>query len=70
LAGPAIGALGLGAGGAVLALALCFAVPAATLAWRRRGSRRAPAPEADDVSAPIIQAQDACASGQCMFTTI
>jgi hypothetical protein len=53
LAGPAlasaIGGLGFGllagAGGLVLALALCAAVPAATVAWRRRSARRAPAPE-------------------------
>jgi hypothetical protein len=53
LAGPAlVGALGglgagvvLGAGGAVLALALCVAVPAVALAWRRRSSRRRPTPE-------------------------
>jgi hypothetical protein len=53
LAGPAIagafGALGLGvlvgAGGAVLAVALCAAVPAAVLAWRRRSARRGLAPE-------------------------
>jgi hypothetical protein len=29
----------------VLALALCAAVPAATVAWRSRSARRAPAPE-------------------------
>jgi hypothetical protein len=50
LAGPAlagaIGALGVGvlvgAGGAVLALALCAAVPAIAVAVRRRGARRQP----------------------------
>jgi hypothetical protein len=52
LGGPAlVGALGgLGAGvllgdGAVFALALCAAVPAVALAWRRRSSRRQPTPE-------------------------
>ena len=53
LAGPAIagvvGSLGfgilVGAGGVVFALALCAAIPAGTLAWRRRSARRAPAPE-------------------------
>jgi hypothetical protein len=48
LAGPALAAL---AGGAILALALCFAVPSVGLLWRRRGSSPAPAPEADDLSA-------------------
>jgi hypothetical protein len=38
LAGPAIGAL-VGAAGAVLALAFCFAAPAAAVAWRRRSHR-------------------------------
>jgi hypothetical protein len=49
LGGPAIagalGALGLGvlvgATGIVFAIGLCVAVPAATLAWRRRSRRRA-----------------------------
>ena len=44
LAGPAItGVLGIlvGAGGVVFALALCAAIPAAALAWRRRSARRA-----------------------------
>jgi hypothetical protein len=53
LAGPAIagvvGSLGLGilvgAGGVVFALALCAAIPAGAVAWRRRSARRAPAPE-------------------------
>ena len=53
LGGPAlVGALGglgvgvlLGAGGGVFALALCAAVPAVTLAWRRRSARRQPTPE-------------------------
>ena len=53
LAGPAIagvvGSLGfsilVGAGGVVFALVLCPAIPAGTLAWRRRSARRAPAPE-------------------------
>lgn len=53
LGGPALaGALGgdgagmlLGAGGAVFALALCAAVPAGVVAWRRRASRRRPTPE-------------------------
>jgi hypothetical protein len=53
LAGPAIagaiGALGfgvlVGAGGTALAVALCAAVPAATLAWRKRSVRRNPAPD-------------------------
>jgi hypothetical protein len=53
LAGPAIagalGALGVGllvgAGGVILALALCAAVPAAALAWRRRSAARRPTPE-------------------------
>jgi hypothetical protein len=53
LAGPAIagvvGSLGfgilVGAGGVVFALALCAAIPAGALAWRRRSARRAPAPE-------------------------
>ena len=53
LGGPllagALGGLGagvlLGAGGALLALALCAAVPAATVAWRRRSTRRRPAAE-------------------------
>jgi hypothetical protein len=53
LAGPAIagvvGSLGfgilVGAGGVVFALALCAAIPAGTLAWRRRSARRAPSPE-------------------------
>jgi hypothetical protein len=53
LGGPAlVGALGglgvgvlLGAGGAVFALALCAAVPAVALAWRRRSSRHQPTPE-------------------------
>jgi hypothetical protein len=53
LGGPAlVGALGglgagvlIGAGGAVFALALCAAVPAVALAWRRRSSRRQPTPE-------------------------
>ena len=52
LAGPviagAIGALGVGllvgAGGVVLALALCAAVPAAALAWRRRSAAQHPNP--------------------------
>ena len=52
LAGPAVGALGVGVlagvGGAVVALALCFAVPAGALAWRGRSAR---AREADDLSA-------------------
>ena len=47
LAGPvlagALGGLGagvlLGAGGALLAFALCAAVPAAAIAWRRRARR-------------------------------
>ena len=50
LAGPAlagvIGALGVGvlvgAGGAIFALALCAAVPAAVVALRRRSARRTP----------------------------
>jgi hypothetical protein len=53
LAGPviagAVDALGIGvlvgAGGAVFALAVCAAVPAATVAWRRRSRRREPRPE-------------------------
>ena len=53
LAAPAIagvvGSLGfgilVGAGGVVFALALCAAIPAGTLAWRRRSARRAPAAE-------------------------
>ena len=48
LAGPllsgAAGALGagllVGAGGAVFAVALCIAAPAAVLAWRRRATSR------------------------------
>ena len=48
LAGPVVagtlGGLGggvlLGAGGVILALALCAAVPAVALAWRRRTARR------------------------------
>jgi hypothetical protein len=50
LGGPiiasAVGALGVGllagAGGAILAVALCFAVPAAALARRRPSSRARP----------------------------
>jgi hypothetical protein len=53
VAGPAIagviGSLGfgllVGAGGVVFALALCAAIPAGALQWRRRSARRAPAPE-------------------------
>jgi hypothetical protein len=53
LAGPALaGAIGgfgvgalLGAGGAVLALALCAAVPAVVLGFRRRSSTRRAGPE-------------------------
>lgn len=53
VAGPAIagvvGSLGfgllVGAGGVGFAFALCAAIPAGTLAWRRRSARRAPAPE-------------------------
>jgi hypothetical protein len=53
LAGPAlVGALSglgagvlLGAGGAVAAVALCAAVPAVAVAWRRRSARRSPTPE-------------------------
>jgi hypothetical protein len=49
LAGPVIvGALGVavlvGVGGAGSAIALCAAVPVATLAWRRRSARRAEPP--------------------------
>ena len=44
-----VGSLGfgilVGAGGVVFALALCAAIPAGALAWRRRSARRAPAPE-------------------------
>jgi hypothetical protein len=48
LSGPLLaGALGsvgagvlLGAGGVIFALVLCAAVPAVTLAWRRRTARR------------------------------
>jgi hypothetical protein len=50
LGGPALagvlGGLGagvlLGAGGVVFALALCAAVPAVVVAWRRRSARRSP----------------------------
>jgi hypothetical protein len=53
LGGPAlVGALGglgagvlLGAGGVVFALALCAAVPAVAVAWRRRSARRSPTPD-------------------------
>jgi hypothetical protein len=53
LGGPllagAIGGLGvgvlLGAGGVIFALALCAAVPAVTLARRRRSTRRQPTPQ-------------------------
>ncbi len=53
VAGPAlVGTLGglgagvlLGTGGAVFALALCAAVPAVTVAWRRRSARHHPTPE-------------------------
>ena len=53
LGGPAlVGALGglgagvlLGSGGVFLALALCAAVPAVAVAWRRRSVRRHPTPE-------------------------
>ena len=53
LGGPAlVGALGglgagvlLGAGGVVLAFALCAAVPAVAVVWRRRSARRSPTPE-------------------------
>ena len=47
LGGPAlVGALsGLGAGGVIAAVALCAAVPAAAVAWRRRAARRQPTPE-------------------------
>lgn len=50
LAGPAIaGALSVGllvgAGGVILALALCAAVPTAALAWRRRSAARQPTHE-------------------------
>lgn len=53
LAGPAFagaaGALGagvlVGAGGVVFALALCAAVPAVALGWRRRARGRRPTPE-------------------------
>jgi hypothetical protein len=53
LAGPAvagaIGSLGfgvlVGTGGVALAIALCAAVPALALAWRRRTARRTAAPE-------------------------
>ena len=54
LGGPAlVGALGglgvgvlVGAGGAVFrALALCAAVPAVAVAWRRRSARRSPTPD-------------------------
>jgi hypothetical protein len=52
LGGPvlvgAIGGLGagvlLGAGGVVFAVALCAAVPAVAVAWRRRSARRSPTP--------------------------
>jgi hypothetical protein len=44
LGGVGVGVL-LGAGGAVFALALCAAVPAVTVGWRRRASRRQPTPE-------------------------
>ena len=44
-----LGGLGAGVlvgdGGAVFALALCVAVPAVGLAWRRRSARRQPTPE-------------------------
>ena len=50
LGGPlfagALGTLGVGvlvgAGGVVFALVLCFALPAAAVAWRRRTARRQP----------------------------
>jgi len=50
LGGPAlagaVGGLGtgvlLGAGGGVFAFALCAAVPAVVVAWRRRSARRSP----------------------------
>ena len=52
VAGPAIaavvGSLGFGVlvgAGGVIALALCAAIPAGTLAWHRRSARRSPAPE-------------------------
>jgi hypothetical protein len=53
LGGPALagvlGGLGagvlLGAGAAVFALALCAAVPAVAVAWRRRSARRSPTPD-------------------------
>jgi hypothetical protein len=53
LGGPAlVGALGalgpgvlLGAGGVVFALALCAAVPAIAVAWRRRSAHRWPTPD-------------------------
>jgi hypothetical protein len=53
LVGPAlVGALGglgagvlLGAGGGVVAVAMCAAVPAVAVAWRRRSARRQPTPE-------------------------
>jgi hypothetical protein len=51
--GPAlVGALGafgagalLGAGGVAFALALCAAVPAIAVAWRRRSAHRSPTPD-------------------------
>jgi hypothetical protein len=53
IGGPALaGVLGrlgagvlLGAGAAVFALALCAAVPAVAVAWRRRSARRSPTPD-------------------------
>jgi hypothetical protein len=53
LAGPAlIGALGglgagvlLATGGVVATVALCAAVPAIAVAWRRRTARRSPTPD-------------------------
>ncbi len=41
LAGLGAGVL-LGAGGVVVALALCAAVPAFAVVWRRRSARRSP----------------------------
>jgi hypothetical protein len=65
IGGPVIasaaGALGVGvlvgAGGTIAALALCAAVPAPTLAWRRRFQRRELTPELRDGEAPHLTVQ-------------
>ena len=70
LAGPAIagavGSLGfgilVGAGGVVFALALCAAIPAGTLAWRRRSGSQLGADRTSNPSSTAITSTPASAS--------